>query len=183
MKDIKPSLIIVPTLVGIVCTAVLAGINLLTQPAIREAGHKAEILAARLVLPEGFTEPAHTNFNGVDCFASFDKDTGEILGLAIEGVTQKGYGGEIRLMAGFANGVVHNFKIIEARGETPGLGTKIKSDVFRLPLLNRKIGADWRLKKDGGELDAITSATISSRAALAALRDAIEKHNAAVGKK
>jgi len=180
MKDIKPSLIIVPTLVGIVCTAVLAGINLLTQPAIREAENKTEVLAARQVLPEGFPEPVHTNFNGVDCFACFGED-GKILGLAIEGVTQKGYGGKIRLMAGFANGVVHNFKIIEARGETPGLGSKIKSDAFRLPLVNRKIGANWFLKKDGGELDAITAATISSRAALAALRDAIEKRNVAAG--
>jgi len=64
-------------------------------------------------------------------------------------------------------------------GETPGLGTKIESDSFRKPLLGRALNSDWRVKKDGGEVDAITAATISSRAALECIRDAIAKYQKA----
>jgi Na+-translocating ferredoxin:NAD+ oxidoreductase RnfG subunit len=46
-------------------------------------------------------------------------------------------------------------------------------------LLGRALNSDWRVKKDGGEVDAITAATISSRAALECIRDAIAKYQRA----
>jgi electron transport complex protein RnfG len=55
----------------------------------------------------------------------------------------------------------------------------MESDAFRKPLLGRPLTSDWRVKKDGGEVDAITAATISSRAVLECLRDAIAKYEKA----
>ncbi len=174
-------LILVPTLIGAICTAILAFVNLKTKPVIAETERKNAAAAAQDVLPASLPAPVLTNLHNTACFASFDA-AGKLQALAIEGVSQKGYGGEIRLMVGFTtDATLHTFKVLAANGETPGLGSKVKSDDFRLPLSNRKTAANWFLKKDGGELDAITSATISSRAALDALRDAIAKYNIITG--
>ena len=178
MKHIKLKLILAPTLIGAACTAILAFFHHITAPLAEETARRNAVLAAQNVMPENTPEPVQTNLNGVACFVSLDDD-GRLLAIALEGVAQ-GYGGEIRLMAGFtAEGVVHNFQILAANGETPGLGSKIKSDKFRNRLVPRKISASWKLKKDGGTVDAITAATISSRAALEALRDAIAKYKSA----
>ena len=171
----NPRLVLAPTLAAAACSAVLAFVNHKTRPLIDAAERGREILSARLVLPGTLPAPVKTNILGAACFASFDA-AGALLGVAVEGVSPNGYGGEIHLMAGFAaDGALHDFTILSAPGETPGLGMKIQSNAFRNPLRNRHASADWTLKKDGGEVDAITAATISSRAALEALRDAIEK--------
>ena len=175
------SLILVPALIGAVCAAILALVHHQTQPVIREVERQNAVAAARRVLPEHFPAPVETNLNGVACFASFDA-AGRLLGVALDGATDKGYGGEIRLMVGITSGgVVHSFKVLSAEGETPGLGSKIKSDAFRESLSGRPVSGNWLLKKDQGEIDAITAATISSRAALDAIRDAIAKYETASG--
>jgi len=182
MKHIKIKLILAPTLIGAACTAILAFFHHITAPLAEETARKSAVLAAQHVLPDGLPQPVQTNLNGVACFVSLD-DEGRLLAIALEGVAPKGYGGPIRLMAGFtADGMVHNFQVLEAGGETPGLGSKIKSDKFRVRLVPRPISASWKLKKDGGTVDAITAATISSRAALEALRDAIAKYKTATAK-
>ena len=173
--------ILAPTLIAAACTTILAYVNHKTQPVILEAMRQKEIQTVAVVLPDGLPESVNTNLHGVTCYASFDP-SGELLGVALEGVSFKGYGGEIRLLAGFTmDGLLHDFKILHAPGETPGLGTRIHSEAFHLPLRKRHVSAGWLLKQDGGDIDAITSATISSRAALEALRDAIEKFNALQG--
>jgi len=169
--------ILAPTLIAAACAAMLAYINHKTQPVILGAAIHKELETASLVLPENFPTPVKTNLNGAACYASFDPGGG-LLGVALEGVTFKGYGGEIRLLAGFTmDGLLCDFKILHAPGETPGLGTKIQSEGFHIPLRNRPVSAGWELRQDGGDIDAVTAATISSRAALEALRDAIEKFN------
>ncbi len=104
---------------------------------------------------------------------------GQLSAVAVEGRSKNGYGGEIVLMVGLSgDGRLVNYQQLVA-SETPGLGSKIESDTFRKPLLGRALNADWRVKKDGGEVDAITAATISSRAALECIRDAIAKYQKA----
>jgi len=171
----NPKLIFIPLLLALACSAILAYVNHRTAPVIAAAGRKKETLSARRALPPELPPPVKTNLNAVACFASFDA-RGKLLGVAVEGVSKNGYGGEIRVMAGFtADGRLHDFQVLSAPGETPGLGTKIQSDAFRLPLRGRPATAGWTLKKDGGDIDAVTAATISSRAVLEALRDAAGK--------
>jgi len=175
--------ILAPTLIAAACTAILAYVNHRTRPVILEAARQKELQTVAVVLPAGLPVPVKTNLNETACHASFGPG-GELLGVALEGVSFKGYGGEIRLLAGFTmDGLLHDFKILHAPGETPGLGTRIHSEAFHLPLRKRHVSAGWLLKQDGGDIDAITSATISSRAALEALRDAVEKFNHVKGKK
>jgi Na+-translocating ferredoxin:NAD+ oxidoreductase subunit G len=103
------------------------------------------------------------------------KQDGKIVAVAVEGRSKNGYGGDVVLMVGMsADGKLINYEILTAT-ETPGLGTKIAGDLFKAPLKGRPLDASWIVKKDGGQVDAVTAATISSRAALECIRDAIAK--------
>lgn len=64
----------------------------------------------------------------------------------------------------------------EGLKETPGLGTKINELWFKHQFIGKKL-VDMRLKKDGGNLDAITAATISSRAVVKGVKEAINRYS------
>lgn len=88
-----------------------------------------------------------------------------LVGIAVSTYTNKGYSGLIRLMVGFnPDGGINNVSVLE-HSETPGLGTKMTEPGFKNQFVG-KYPDDFELevKKDGGDVDAITAATISSRA-------------------
>ena len=95
-------------------------------------------------------------------------------GYAVKGVCN-GYGGEIVLMVGFKKDkkTVISYKMLKAK-ETPGLGMKLKTPEFASQF-SGKDGTLLKVKKDGGEIEAITSATITSRAVCGAIADAQSK--------
>lgn len=102
------------------------------------------------------------------------KKAGVLVGAAVESTSSKGFGGEVKIMIGFdTNGQIVDYSVLEHK-ETPGLGTKMdpwfrtgKGDIRKkVPGKNK-----MTVSKDGGEIDAITAATISSRAFL----DAVNK--------
>jgi len=89
-------------------------------------------------------------------------------GNAIETYTDKGFSGRFSLMVGFTpDGAISNIEVLEHK-ETPGLGTKMALPAFKDQFKGLKIsdlpGEQLKVKKDGGTVDAITAATISSRA-------------------
>jgi len=86
-------------------------------------------------------------------------------GIAVVGSSEKGYSGLVKLMIGFEyDGAIKNIVVLEQK-ETPGLGTKMKEDKF-LRQFRGKNPSTFNLKprKDGGDVDALTGATISTRA-------------------
>ena len=93
----------------------------------------------------------------------------EIVGYAIESSTSKGFSGNITIMVGFApDGTIVNTSVI-SHAETPGLGAKIANpeDPFIVQFAGMNPGSpDFKLavRKDGGNVDAITASTITSRA-------------------
>jgi len=95
------------------------------------------------------------------------KKNGELVGTAVETLTKKGFSGLITLMVGFTpDGAIIDISVLSHQ-ETPGLGDKIdkkKSD-FSLQFQGKN-PASFKLivKKDRGDVDAITASTISSRA-------------------
>lgn len=97
-----------------------------------------------------------------------------LVGTAVETFSNKGFGGLIRIMVGFEpNGTIHNVAVLEHK-ETPGLGEKMdrkKSDWS--VQFEGKDPADFKIAvtKDGGDVEAITASTISSRA----FCDAVER--------
>ena len=89
-------------------------------------------------------------------------------GNAVETYTDKGFSGRFSLMVGFTpDGAISNIEVLEHK-ETPGLGTKMALPAFKDQFKGLKIsdlpGEQLKVKKDGGTVDAITAATISSRA-------------------
>ena len=89
-------------------------------------------------------------------------------GVAVETYTDKGFSGRFSLMVGFMpDGSISNIEVLEHK-ETPGLGTKMTLPTFKNQFKGLKIadipGEKLKVKKDGGSVDAITAATISSRA-------------------
>ena len=98
---------------------------------------------------------------------------GRLSSVAIKTYTNTGFGGRIEMMAGFnVDGSIRDFKIISAN-ETPGLGTKVSEPRFKEQLKgfypNKQV---LKVKQDGGDVDAVTAATISSRAVLKAIERA-----------
>lgn len=85
----------------------------------------------------------------------------------------KGYGGEISILVGINTEYVIKRITIISDTETPGLGTKIKENFFTDQFAGLS-ASDISLSKDGGKIDAITGATISSSAVVDAVRDELE---------
>ena len=132
------------------CAAVLAYVNSITAEPIAATAEKAKEAAKLAVLcgEEGYTA---------------------------EGRSGEGYGGDIVLMVGFKKDkkTVISYKVLQAT-ETPGLGMKLKTPEFS-GQFSGKDGSALKVKKDGGDIEAITSATITSRAVCKAIADAQSK--------
>ena len=110
----------------------------------------------------------------------------ESTGNAIETYTDKGFAGRFSLMVGFnPDGSIANIEVLEHK-ETPGLGTKMALPAFKDQFKGLKIsdlpGGQLKVKKDGGTVDAITAATISSRAFCDAVNRANEINQKGVTK-
>jgi len=90
-----------------------------------------------------------------------------LVGTAIATYTEKGFSGVFKIMVGFApDGTIINTAVLQHK-ETPGLGNKMEKKVSNWSnQFSGKNPANYKLKvtKDGGDVDAITAATISSRA-------------------
>ncbi len=95
------------------------------------------------------------------------KKNNKLVGTAVETLTTKGFSGIIKLMVGLLpDGTINNIVVVETH-ETPGLGDKIKkekSDFSKQFTGKNPSLFTLKVKKDGGSVDAITAATISSRA-------------------
>lgn len=96
-----------------------------------------------------------------------------IIGYAVNTYTKKGFSGNISLMAGFGPDLtIINITVLEQK-ETPGLGTKMAEPKFKDQFVNKNPSEYiLKVKKDGGPVDAISAATISSRAFCDALQRA-----------
>lgn len=101
---------------------------------------------------------------------------GDPAGVVMQATAPDGYGGAIRLLVGVdQNGVLTGVRMIPPHNETPGLGDAIdvrKSDwITRFTGLSLSNPAEsgWAVKKDGGEFDAFTGATITPRAVVGAV--------------
>ena len=99
------------------------------------------------------------------------KNGDEIVGYAIRSYTNNGFSGFIGFMVGFTpDGAIYNINVLEHK-ETPGLGTKMVPDgtpekpEFKDQFKGKNpVEFTLKVRKDGGQVDAITAATISSRA-------------------
>lgn len=126
--------------------------------------------AIKMVIPDFDTKTDTTLMpvSGKDSIRLFILTKGtERAGYAVETYTDNGFSGRFSLMVGFTpDGAINNIEVLEHK-ETPGLGTKMALPAFKDQFKGVKLadlpGEQLKVKKDGGQVDAITAATISSR--------------------
>lgn len=144
-----------------VITALLAATNMLTEEKIAENALLEKQEACKAVI-------AAEEYIELDC--GYDVylaiSGGEVVGCTVT-TAKNGYGGEVTVMVGFdMDGDITGVDIIE-HGETPGLGANADKPSFLDQFKSEdKTGHsdDYAVEKDGGEVDALTAATVSSRA-------------------
>ncbi|MBL4746003.1 MAG: RnfABCDGE type electron transport complex subunit G [Flavobacteriaceae bacterium] len=168
-------------IVTLISGLALSYVNIATEGPIAAAKLKRKVAAIEMVVPVFDNNPVAT-MKAV--FKEGFKDSVEVysahkakklVGVAVIGMSNKGFSGLIKVMAGFhPDGRIINIQVLEQK-ETPGLGTKIKSERFIQQYVNKN-PASFNLtpKKDGGDIDALTGATISTRAFSAAVQQAYE---------
>ena len=184
MKKIL-QLILSLTLISAVCAAVLAIVNNATKERIANLATLKANNAARAVLPasvkaiEPVKDPADASLTAFIGYADDAKT--QIAGYAVPGLTAKGYGGNIRLMVGLnPDRTVISYQVLAA-GETPGLGSNLTTPAF-IARFKDQPAANVKVTKDGGKIEALTSATITSRAVCDAVANAAQRIDRMEGK-
>ena len=164
-------LAIVLTSIALIAALALTGVYALTKGPIEKGQREKKEKALQAVLPDykgtvRDTVIVDADNEEIPVHLAIGEN-GELCGAGIETYTKKAFAGRFDLMVGFdADGSIVNTEVLKA-GETPGLGDKINKDKSDFALqFNHQNPAEFQLvvKKDGGDVDAITAATISSRA-------------------
>ncbi len=178
MKKSLP-LIFSLTLICLISGSILAFVHAATADRIATNALRRTTDAIRQVLPEHDTlrDPRHIEYQGTTFTLYEALHDGEVAGVAIETSTSAGYGGDIRLMIGLDPQGNTSGLVILAHKETPGLGAKITESSFLARFVGRNARqTHWNVQKDGGEIQAITAATVSSRAVSDAVARAIQAY-------
>ena len=174
-KSNLTNMVLVLGLTCLLCSAILGGAYALTKEPIDAAAVAKTNKAVGAVLP-AFDETSYESVevDGKTCNYYKAVQGGETVGYAVES-TVVGFGGPLSLMVGVTpDGVVYNTSVL-SHAETPGLGAKCNTDA--------KFMAQWKgfdpsvkklaVAKDGGDVDAITASTITSRAYTEAVKNAV----------
>jgi electron transport complex protein RnfG len=180
-----PRLVLSLTLITVGAGLLLSQVESLTRAPIAEQRRLETLRALQTVLPAFDNSPDAdtvelafgTDKKGRELKRTFfrGRQGAEISGVAFSVVAPDGYSGNINMMVGVdAGGTVVGLEIL-THAETPGLGDKITHDVFKGQFKGKTLeGSDWRVKKDGGDFDQITGATISPRAVVKAVHQGLQ---------
>ena len=162
--------------VAVVAVLFLGLTDMVTREPIAAAQKEALNRALLQVLPEHSNDPLADAFemeidgSSQQYFPARDK-SGAITCLAWETAAPDGYSGTIRILMGvFPDGAVNAIRITDHR-ETPGLGDGItKNQIWIDSFIGKRLdNTRWEVKKDGGDFDQFTGATITPRAVVKAV--------------
>lgn len=177
MEKLKSSLInmvVVLTVIAIIAGAALAAVNAVTAPQIEKIN--AENLASGIKAVMGSDDIQVAEPQEIEGFTAYDiaDAQGASLGKAVV-TTSNGFGGPLKVLVGFDNeGTIKGYTVLE-HAETPGLGAKA-GEWFQDKIIGLNPSTcNLTVSKDGGDVDAITASTITSRAFLLAVQNAYNK--------
>ena len=185
MKKLESSLtnmVLVLTGVAVVMGGILAYVNHLTEGPIAEQkkltlaqGIKTVMVSDNIVVADPVEVKQNVDGKELTYIIYQVQNTqGQDLGAAVESTTM-GFGGDLKVLVGFnPDGQILGYTLLE-HAETPGLGAKA-DQWFQKGQKGDIIGKDPKepltVSKDGGQVDAITASTITSRAFLKAVNQA-----------
>jgi electron transport complex protein RnfG len=180
------NMVITLFMVTFFAAAALGFVYDMTKDAIEMAKLKAQSEAIEKVFPdfeelgETYKIAAENSEDTIEIFPAYKGD--ELVGYAVKTFTNNGFSGYISIMAGIdQSGNFSGYEVLE-HAETPGLGSKMnewfkntekssQSVIGKNPESHR-----FEVSKDGGDIDAITASTITSRAFLEALNRAYDTY-------
>ena len=191
-----PNMILSLGIICLIIAGILALVNVATKDTIAQAETKAKVEAIKEIVPPFDNNPYEERdtvaLEGEGSLAVYPATQGgQPVGYAIETYTDAGFSGHIDIMVGFdMESQIVGFKVLKHE-ETPGLGAKIQewftspapsADLIRdVRGLNMSQASPLKVSKDHGKVDAITAATISSRAFIDALERAYRAYQSIVG--
>lgn len=161
------------TVISVVASSSLAIVYEVTKEPKAKAELQRKVNAIKEVVPafdnnpvtEMYKVKAFDEADSLDIYPAKNKD--KIVGYAVKTYTNKGFSGHFEIMVGFLpDGSIYETAVLK-HTETPGLGDKMDKSKDKFPLQFKGKNPDnvkIEVKKDGGDIDAITAATISSRA-------------------
>jgi len=183
------NMVLVLFIVTLVASAALGGLYELTKEPIAAAKLAKKLKAIKQVVPDFNNNPSNevykVGMNEKDSLEFYPaKKDGKLVGTAVKTFTTNGFSGYVWIMVGLKpDGSINNYSVLEHK-ETPGLGTKM-ADWFKssdpakakASIINKNPATtNFTVSKDGGDIDAITAATISSRAFLDAVQTAYNEY-------
>ncbi|MBP5644766.1 MAG: RnfABCDGE type electron transport complex subunit G [Bacteroidales bacterium] len=163
------------TVIAVVAAGALALVSAVTAEPIAQAQKAKKEAAVKAVLP-AFDRIEEVTIDGVACTKAYNAE-GTMIGMAVESSSEKGFGGHLGVMVGFdTEGCITGYRVLET-AETPGLGAKAgewfqqgnKGDI-----IGKNPANPLSVKKDGGDVDAISGSTITSRAFCEAINNAYQ---------
>ena len=168
------NMVLVLTIITVVAGSALAYVNHVTSTQIEQI--KAKNLADGIKRVMGVASTDSLNYTTEEAgeFTLYKSEKG----IAVQSV-ENGFGGALKVLVGFdSQGTILGYTILE-HAETPGLGAKA-NEWFQKGNKGDIIGKNpgknnLTVSKEGGEIDAITASTITSRAFLKAVMNAYEK--------
>lgn len=177
-------MIIVLLAIAVVCSAGVAAVYNATKDTIAAQKAQKEQDALKKVLPAYDNDPIADKVmldGGLECYVA--KNGADIVGYAVKASNTDGYNGLVEVLTGFMpNGDIINTQAT-VLAETPGLGQKAVEPAFHDQFNGKNPGSfNLSVKKDGGSVDAITAATITSRAYSKCVKTAYDALMQYVGK-
>ena len=173
-------LVVVLTVFCAVAALLLAWTDSATKARIEQERKAETIEALGRVLPpcdnDLLADARIVKDGGTEWTFYAGRKTGTFVGAAFQSEAA-GYGGPIKLLVGLLpDGALNGVQILAADKETPGLGSKVSKPEFLRQFAGQSAAdAGWAaVKRDGGQIQAITGATISSRAVARAVRMGLE---------
>ena len=172
-----------------ISTALLAATNELTKEPIALSEEQTQEESMMSVLPKETADyrAISPKNDPSQCYEAYDKD-GNVIAYAISS-SSKGYGGTVKVMTGInaENGEILAVRVYDNSDETPGLGAKTSDDKFSGQFGGASAPKGFTVSKDADKnpekqpVDAVTGATISSRAVIKAVNEAVEIYSKITG--
>jgi len=163
-------LVITLTIICAVAAFLLSYVHQVTLKPIAHQKRMEKVRALSRVLPAYDNHPEKDTLeiplkNGPSLEIDLAKKAGKVVAVAYRVVSHKGYGGDIEILMGVdTSGKITGIEIL-SMSETPGLGARIIEPAFKHQFKGKTLkNTKWAVKKDGGDIDQITGATISPRA-------------------
>lgn len=163
------------TLVCFFCAAILGGVYAMTKAPIEDAKQQALLNSIGMVVPEGgeISEMMTGELGSLSFEYYKSVADSKTVAYAVKS-TVIGFGGPLELMVGvLTDGTVYATKVL-SHSETPGLGAKCTEEGFASQFRGLAPEKKISVTKDGGDIDAITASTITSRAYSLAVFNAVE---------